>query len=96
MALKEKIQRILQDEFRDDPGYDLELEESAGGDVSGILTLQMFEGLETYQRQDRLWDVLDKHFDDDERAAIALIVTNTPEESSASRAQQRHDRRGSA
>lgn len=74
--LGEKLDRILRKEF---PFLDsLELHEDDG--IIGVLVSKEFEGLESMDRQNMIWSVLDRSLGPEERRQIQIIVAATPEE----------------
>lgn len=93
MDFVEKLQTILEEHFGEDPGYELQLDVSDTGQVSGLLTLQAFEDAPEYERQNVIWDVLDEALDEDERFRITLIIANAPEETAVLDAEQRAQKR---
>jgi hypothetical protein len=51
-----------------------------------LVTWAGFEGLDAIDRQDRVWDLIDARLTRDERASINVLLTLTPEETTAARA----------
>jgi hypothetical protein len=74
--LEEKVNRILRNEF---PTLEsLELQDDDG--IIGVLVSREFDGLEAIDRQNRIWDVLDRSLNCEEKRQIQIIVAATPEE----------------
>ena len=74
--LAEKVERILRIAF---PRLDsLDIRDDDG--IIGILVSPMFEGLESIDRQNMIWDALDRNLEPDEKRQIQIIVAATPEE----------------
>ncbi len=74
--LAEKVKRILRNAF---PRLDsLEIHDDDG--IIGVLVSPMFEGLESIDRQNMIWDALDRNLEPDEKRQIQIIVAATPEE----------------
>jgi acid stress-induced BolA-like protein IbaG/YrbA len=74
--LAEKVKRILRSAF---PRLDsLDIHDDDG--IIGVLVSPEFEGLESIDRQDRIWDALDRNLEPDEKRQIQIIVAATPEE----------------
>ena len=74
--LAEKVERILRIAF---PRLDsLDIRDDDG--IIGILVSPMFEGLESINRQNMIWDALDRNLEPDEKRQIQIIVAATPEE----------------
>jgi acid stress-induced BolA-like protein IbaG/YrbA len=69
------------------PGSDVEIEIAVPGQrVRGLLVWNGFQGLEPIERQDRVWDFLEKQLSRDEQLGITTMLTLTPEEMTAARA----------
>jgi hypothetical protein len=76
VELLEKIRSILTREF---PSPDeIELEDADG--IIGTLTSKRFVGMETIDRINLIWDLLDRELTREERRGVVLIVAATPEE----------------
>lgn len=93
MGFVDKLQKVFQDHFGDDPSYEFHFEESDSGQVVGILTLEAFEAKSEYERQTMVWDVLDDELDDDERFRITIIIARTPQEAAIESAERRAEQR---
>jgi stress-induced morphogen len=74
--LAEKVDRALRRAFTDLKS--LEINDEDG--IIGVLVSPSFEGLEAIDRQDRIWDVLDRALAPEEKRQIQIIVAATPEE----------------
>lgn len=53
---------------------------SPTGRIGGTIVWQGFEGRDQLDRQNEVWAIIDKNFNDDEKRNIILIMTLTPDE----------------
>lgn len=73
-----KLANLLRDHFTD---ADIHIDPpSRTGRIGGTIVWAGFEGREQLDRQNEVWAIIDKHFSDDEKQRIALIMTLTPDE----------------
>jgi len=82
--IKTKVEDALRDLYSK-PGEALVLEASGPSKVGGVLISAQFDGWTHAERQDRIWDLLDKVLSPYERTRVTLIVAKTPEEYEAQR-----------
>jgi stress-induced morphogen len=75
--LKSKIERILRAAFPEQQSL-VDIQDDDG--IIGMLVSPKFEGLEAIDRQNMIWDVLDRSLEAAEKRQIQIIVTATPEE----------------
>jgi acid stress-induced BolA-like protein IbaG/YrbA len=73
--LVKKVRRILGSAF---PQSTLDIRDDDG--IIGVLVSPTFEGLASIDRQDMIWDALDRNLEPDEKRQIQIIVAATPEE----------------
>jgi stress-induced morphogen len=76
MDLLEKVRALLVDEFP--PPDKIELDDDHG--IIGAVVSQRFEGLESIDRINIIWDLLDRNLNKEERRQIVTIVAVTPVE----------------
>lgn len=81
--LEEKLEREFGEYFGEDPEYGLDVEMSERNSATAFLTSSAFDGLDEYERQERVWDVLESEFDEEEQARINIVIANTPRETEA-------------
>ena len=74
--LENKLRQILEAAFPE--RQELTLNDDDG--IIGILVSREFEGVEAIDRQDRIWDVLDRSLTPEERRRVQIIVAATPDE----------------
>jgi acid stress-induced BolA-like protein IbaG/YrbA len=74
--LSEKVRRILETAFPSRESLDIRNDDG----IIGVLVCEEFEGLEAIDRQDRIWSVLDRSLNDEEKRQIQIIVAATPAE----------------
>jgi len=79
-TLISKLKGALRDEFGDDPGFDLMTEVSDSGSVTAVLTTERFEDLREVERQQEIWEVLERELAPEEQSKINIVLANTPEE----------------
>jgi stress-induced morphogen len=76
MAILKKVQSLLEAAFP--PPDKIRLEEDEK--IIGTITSQRFDGMETIDRINMVWDILDGGLTSEERRQILMIVPATPEE----------------
>ena len=74
--LGEKVERILKEAFPSLESLDIRNDDG----IIGVLVSEEFEGLEAIDRQDRIWSVLDRSLNPEEKRQIQIIVAATPAE----------------
>lgn len=74
-TVREKVKSLLEKAF---PKATLELQDDDG--IIGVLVSDEFEELEAIDRQDKIWDVLDRALTPEEKRQVLTIVAATPEE----------------
>jgi acid stress-induced BolA-like protein IbaG/YrbA len=74
--LAEKVERILKEAFPSLESLDIRNDDG----IIGVLVSEQFEGLEAIDRQDRIWSVLDRSLNPEEKRQIQIIVAATPAE----------------
>jgi acid stress-induced BolA-like protein IbaG/YrbA len=75
-ALGEKVERILKEAFLSLESLDIHNDDG----IIGVLVSEEFEGMEAIDRQDRIWSVLDRSLNSEEKRQIQIIVASTPAE----------------
>ena len=75
-ALGEKVERILKGAFVSLESLDIHNDDG----IIGMLVSEEFEGMEAIDRQDRIWSVLDRSLNPEEKRQIQIIVASTPAE----------------
>ena len=60
---------------------EIDMEESDSGKVGGFVVSKMFEGMSQLERQNYIWDHLEKELNEEQHRRIRLLLTLTPEES---------------
>ncbi len=78
MEFKEELEHILSEIGLENP--DLEIEETPEGRVGGFIISESFLGISQIERQNMLWDKLDKILDEEKRLKIIGLLTMTPAE----------------
>jgi len=78
-TVKSKMTRALS-RFVAGPADRLTLEDVAPNKVSGMLVSSHFDGKSLSERQDLIWDELDKVLDPYERTRVVIVFADTPEE----------------
>jgi len=78
--LKQKIDMALKLACKDDSNPRIELDDVAPDRVAGVVLSTVFAPLSPHERQDLIWDELDKALTSHERTRITFILTDTPEE----------------
>ncbi|MGA2059033.1 MAG: hypothetical protein ABSG67_01025 [Thermoguttaceae bacterium] len=76
METLEKLKKILREAFP--PPATLELDDDDG--IIGVLISTRFEDMESIDRQNMIWDILDKALTKKEKRQILTIVATTPKE----------------
>jgi acid stress-induced BolA-like protein IbaG/YrbA len=74
--LVEKVKRILESKIPQSKLPDIRNDDG----IIGVLVSPVFEGLESMDRQNMIWDALDRNLEPDEKRQIQIIVAATPEE----------------
>ena len=74
-----RIRVLLHDEFPDAERLQFD-RNSDGRTISGCVVSSDFGELDNADRQDRLWDILEKNLSIDEQSRILSIMAYTPEE----------------
>lgn len=82
-SLKSKVVAAIVEVVGNDAH--VELEDFPPDKITGTVLSRSFETLSGVERQDRLWDALDRHLTRSERARVVFIVADTPEEYEAIR-----------
>jgi hypothetical protein len=59
---------------------DFDLEENPNGKVGGFVISNTFKGMAQIERQNLLWDYLDKKLSDEQTHHIVTLITVTPDE----------------
>lgn len=78
MEIKEELNTVLLQIGLENPI--LELEETPAGRVGGFVISESFSGKSQIERQNLLWDKLDKILDREKRFKIIALLTMTPAE----------------
>jgi hypothetical protein len=74
-----RVKTLLNDEFPDADALKFELSED-GDKISGYIVSREFAGMEDADRQDRVWDVLEKILSPSEQSRILSVLAYTPED----------------
>jgi stress-induced morphogen len=77
MGISEKVEAAIKEAF---PDSSLNLEESSGGKLFGMIVSPQFAKMPDRSRQQMLWGVLQKRLTIDDQTQITAILTVTPEE----------------
>jgi stress-induced morphogen len=72
-----RIKKVLEKEFSP---KGIKLERTKSGRISGWVISKSFEGLSAVDRQHKIWKLLDKNLNPDDRDRIVGIFTITPVE----------------
>ncbi len=80
MGLKEKLENLINNSACDIEEPEFDLQETPGGKVGGFIISPTFVGMSQIERQNMVWDYLDKNLDKREILHIVSLVTVTPEE----------------
>ena len=79
MEVIERLRALLTDRF---PAPDkVELDDEEG--IHGAIISTQFEGMETIDRINLIWDLIDQSLTTEERRHIQMIIPVTPEEAIA-------------
>jgi len=78
MELKKELEDILFNIGFENP--ELEIEITKTGRVGGFIISESFSGKSQIERQNMLWDKLDKILDEEKRLKIVGLLTMTPAE----------------
>lgn len=76
MELVEKARRLLKQAFPRPDKVQLRDEEG----LLGVVTSARFQGLDSIDRQQLIWDALDKHLSPEEKKHVVIIIAVTPRE----------------
>ncbi len=79
MELKEELLEILNHSGFKSPFLDIE-EESSSGRIGGFLISSTFKGMPQLDRQNIVWDCIEKHFPIEKQRLIGGLLTVTPQE----------------
>jgi acid stress-induced BolA-like protein IbaG/YrbA len=60
---------------------EIDMEESGSGKIVGFVVSKSFEGMSQTERQNYVWDHLEKELSEEQHKRIRVIITMTPEES---------------
>jgi hypothetical protein len=71
-----KARKLLKEAFP--PPAKILVEENTG--ISGVVTSARFHGMDFRDRQELLWQALDKKLSPNERKHVSIILAFTPEE----------------
>jgi len=74
-----QVRTILYDEFPEAEAVKLDLNKE-DGKISGYIVCKDFNGMEDADRQDQLWDVLEKNLSIAEQSRILSVIALTPDE----------------
>jgi len=80
-SLKDKVAAALKEAVGADA--QIELEDVSGDKVGGLVLSGSFATQSPSERQDRIWQSLDRHLNSFERTRVVFIVTDTPDEYAA-------------
>lgn len=75
----EEIKRVLEKLGFEES--EIDLEESGSGKIGGFIVSKKFEGMSQLERQNYIWDQLEKELNEEQHKRIRLILALTPEES---------------
>jgi acid stress-induced BolA-like protein IbaG/YrbA len=73
--LAEKVRSIFKDAMPD-----AEVRTTGRKGVTVFVISATFERMDDMERQDLLWDLLEKHLNRDEQRAVSIVVALTPKE----------------
>ena len=79
MAVRRKLKKLLKEQF---PSPD-NVEFRKGTPIVGIVTSKQFRRMDGMQRQDVIFDLLEKNLTKEEQREVLMIVAVTPEEAIA-------------
>jgi acid stress-induced BolA-like protein IbaG/YrbA len=79
MPLRDEIETLISNRESEIADPTFELEETAGK-VGGFVISSSFAGKPQLDRQNMLWDYLDRHLDREQILHIVSLVTLTPDE----------------
>lgn len=82
-SLKEKVLEALREAVGE--GATITLDDVPPNKIGGLVLSGSFATESPSERQDRIWNSLDKHLEAYERTRVVFIVTDTPEEYEALR-----------
>jgi len=75
----EEIKRVLEKLGLEK--LEIDMEESVSGKIGGFIVSKSFEGMSQLERQNYIWDHLEKELSEEKHKRIRIILTLTPEES---------------
>jgi acid stress-induced BolA-like protein IbaG/YrbA len=75
----EEIKRALEKLELEE--LEIDMEESGSGKIGGFIVSKSFEGMSQTERQNYIWDHLEKELSEEKHKRIRVILTLTPEES---------------
>ena len=79
----EKIKSVLSKLGLQEP--EIDIKESGSGKIDGSIVSKVFEGMSQSERQNYIWDHLEKELNEETHKIIRLILTLTPEETDEDR-----------
>jgi len=79
----DRIKAVLAVYDRDHPGARIDLYRQSPASIRIRIIDPSFEGMERSQRNDLVWDILDR-LPDDDQADVSMLVLLTPDETSRS------------
>ena len=78
---KDELRQVLLElKAEADPPLHIEFEEARSGKIGGFILWKKFEGMTQRDRQNMIWDHLEKALPDEKRQRIITILTLTPAE----------------
>ena len=77
-SLKEKVAAALKEAVGADA--QIQLDDVPPDRIGGLVLSSSFETESPSERQDRIWDSLDRHLTRDERGRVVFILADTPDE----------------
>ncbi|QTA83382.1 BolA-like domain-containing protein [Desulfonema limicola] len=75
----EEIKRVLKKLGLKE--LEIDMEESSSGKIGGFIVSKIFEGMSQLERQNYIWNHLEKELNEEQHKRIRLILTLTPGES---------------
>lgn len=83
MALKDELTAVMTDPESGLEEPVLDLEEAPNGKVAGFIISRTFAGKSQLERQNMVWDYLDRRLKQKQILRIISLVTVTPDEAKA-------------
>jgi stress-induced morphogen len=74
-----RVKTVLNDEFPEADALKFEMSED-GDKIRGYIVSREFKGIEDADRQDRVWDILEKNLPPAEQSHILSVLAYAPEE----------------